>query len=418
MMSGLMRFETVPQHGAASRKDRDDRRRGSVAPTAKAGFVDRRNAGQRRALRARVAGREALSDPGGAERLDRGAEDLRVRAAFLLRARPRVVDDVGAELGARIRAVGIGRRQEELEALDVARRRPGADLHVPAADPPGARRDSDLVLSPVVPHRDAGDRSAVALVVAGLGRVRAAGVQGIRLMDRVVPVVGVRCRGAVPAAVLRAERRMIPLHAGVGDADDDALSRVAESTRGRELPRERRWARSPPRPAGPGPATPRERGRPVGSERRRGHRAREREPSPFSRRPPPRACSRGSGSGPSRHSRASLAATGACDSSARARSVSKTKRRRSVRSGILEAPDRSACSRKRTRNEARSPAARSRKIAGIDRRGRSGREPGRSEHDENSCHLFMVREEGFEPSRAFAHGILSPARLPVPPLSP
>src|SRR5712692_625010 len=28
-----------------------------------------------------------------------------------------------------------------------------------------------------------------------------------------------------------------------------------------------------------------------------------------------------------------------------------------------------------------------------------------------------MREEGFEPSRAFAHGILSPARLPVPPLS-
>jgi hypothetical protein len=28
-----------------------------------------------------------------------------------------------------------------------------------------------------------------------------------------------------------------------------------------------------------------------------------------------------------------------------------------------------------------------------------------------------VREEGFEPSRSFLHGILSPARLPVPPLS-
>jgi uncharacterized repeat protein (TIGR03803 family) len=29
----------------------------------------------------------------------------------------------------------------------------------------------------------------------------------------------------------------------------------------------------------------------------------------------------------------------------------------------------------------------------------------------------VVREEGFEPSRSFLHGILSPARLPVPPLS-
>src|ERR1700737_4833128 len=43
--------------------------------------------------------------------------------------------------------------------------------------------------------------------------------------------------------------------------------------------------------------------------------------------------------------------------------------------------------------------------------------PGSSTVDYRLSTALLVREEGFEPSRAFAHGILSPARLPVPPLS-
>src|ERR1700737_4514147 len=46
-----------------------------------------------------------------------------------------------------------------------------------------------------------------------------------------------------------------------------------------------------------------------------------------------------------------------------------------------------------------------------------GRAPRLSTIDCRLSTALLVREEGFEPSRAFAHGILSPARLPVPPLS-
>ena len=126
--------------------------------------------------------------------------------------------------------LGVGRRQEEFEALDVARRRPGADVHVPAADPARARRDADLVLSAVAPHGEAGHRRC-----RGPGRRRARASPSRRRSRG--PLHGPRrasCRRATPRrrpsrGTEGLERRMTPLHAGVGDADDDALSRVAES---------------------------------------------------------------------------------------------------------------------------------------------------------------------------------------------
>lgn len=68
---------------------------------------------------------------------------------------------------------------------------------------------------------------AVALVVAGKRRVRAAPVARDRGVNRVVPVVGVCGRGSVKAAVARLQGRVLPRDARIGDTNDDALPREA-----------------------------------------------------------------------------------------------------------------------------------------------------------------------------------------------
>src|SRR6185369_1428272 len=98
-------------------------------------------------------------------------------------------------------------RQEELHALQIAGGGAGSQIHVAAADPPGARRHADLV-GAVKADDGAHGVGAVALVIARLRIVVAAGAGPG--MDRVVPVVVMARRGAVPAAVGALERRVGP----------------------------------------------------------------------------------------------------------------------------------------------------------------------------------------------------------------
>src|SRR5262249_55191301 len=158
-----------------------------------------------------VAGRERHRDARRAHRVDGRVEHVGIGAALLRRTAPGVVDDVGGELRARVLVLRVRRRQEPLEALDVARRGAVADVHVSAADPTGARRDADragLVLADGEPR---GSR-AVALIVAGRGGVLAAGVQANVLVDGVVPVVvvGGARGGRVPAPVVLLQGGVVP----------------------------------------------------------------------------------------------------------------------------------------------------------------------------------------------------------------
>ena len=142
------------------------------------------------------------------------------------RAVPAVVHHVRPQRRVRVLVVEIRRRHEELEALRVGRRGAVALVHVPAADPLRARRDADLVPGAVVSDRRSRRVRAVRVVVAGHRAVRAA--DAAARVDRVVPVVVVVGRGAVPAPVVRLERVVRPAHPGVLVADHDSLPRVAE----------------------------------------------------------------------------------------------------------------------------------------------------------------------------------------------
>ena len=213
------------------------------------------------------------------------------------------------------------------------------------------------------------------------------------VVDRVVPVVGVRGRDAVQAAVLRLQRGMLPRESRVRVADDDALAREAA---GPELGRadlldvrldrrRRRGARARPRRSR---AAARSRGSPRRAGPRDARRAR-RASSPSAstsimltrkcgrtatpRRAAPRE--RGLRRAPPR-------------ASARRRRTRAARRDR----GSRRAADRSACSRKTTRTEARGGAA------------RSGDEPEHRQRDRRG------REQLSPASRLTAYCLLSGAR--------
>ena len=76
--------------------------------------------------------------------------------------------------------------------------------------------------SAVVANRGSNRVRAVTVIVAGLGRVRSA--EPAVAMNAVVPAVIVIRGRPVPSPIMILERRMIPSHAGVGPADDDALA--------------------------------------------------------------------------------------------------------------------------------------------------------------------------------------------------
>src|SRR5207253_7769981 len=123
----------------------------------------------------------------GSRVLDDGAQDVRIRATLARRTTPGVADDVRPEIRPGVRAAGVVRSKEELEALRVAGRRPVAPVHVPTGDPAGARRHADLVVAAVRPHRRTGDVRSVRAVVAGNERIRSARISGVRRVNRVVP---------------------------------------------------------------------------------------------------------------------------------------------------------------------------------------------------------------------------------------
>ncbi len=111
--------------------------------------VDRRRILNGAAVRAAVARRGLDEDAGGLcvldDRLERGR-----RTAFARRTRPAVVHHVRAERRVGVLTLEVGRCDEELEALRVGRRGAVPLIHVPAADPLRARRDTDLVTRSVV----------------------------------------------------------------------------------------------------------------------------------------------------------------------------------------------------------------------------------------------------------------------------
>ena len=87
-------------------------------------------------------------------------------------------------------------------------------VHVAACDPPGARRDADLVAGAVVADHRSGRVRAVAIVVERRGEV----------LDRVEPVEVVAGGTAGPAPVFPAKRRMGPLDPRVRRGHDDPLA--------------------------------------------------------------------------------------------------------------------------------------------------------------------------------------------------
>ena len=305
-----------------------------------------------------VPGREDGRDAGRAQVLDRRLQDVRRRAAFARRAVPGVGDDVGREVGIRILAGGVGRREEPLEALHVARRRSAALIHVPAADPLRAGSHADAGARAVVSDGDAGRRRSVSVVVAGCRSVRATGVSGAGVVHGVVPVVVMMRGRPVPAAIAGLQRRMVPLLTGVGVADDDSRARVAGGPDVRradhhEVPwlRGRRprgvWDRAGNRQ----PHRHRAR-RPRRARRRHGGRSPPRDP----RRRGRGSRSRSSRARPSRRAPRASRTSSACDRAAVSERRSKTNRPFARLPESCRAPERSACSA-RTIRKARSGAA-------------------------------------------------------------
>ena len=147
-------------------------------------------------------------------------------AALRGRATPGVGGEVGGPRRVRSRAVQPRGGEEELEALQVAGRGPVPLVHVAAADPPGPGGHAHLVSRAVVAQDRPHGVGAVAVVVAGLLGVVPAGPSAA--VDRVVPVVVVVRRGAVPPPVLALEGRVGPSVARVLAAHDDALPLVAQ----------------------------------------------------------------------------------------------------------------------------------------------------------------------------------------------
>ena len=166
--------------------------------------------------------------PGRAHGVHRGPEDV-LRAELVRRAGVRVADDVRAPVGIRVASLEIGGREEPLETLDVAARPARALVLVVARDPLRARRDADLVAGAVVADRGSHRVRAVrvgGVVVTRRLRVEPARVRAVAVdvgVHGVPPVVVVRDRRAVPAAVVRLQRGVVPRHAAVGVGVDDAL---------------------------------------------------------------------------------------------------------------------------------------------------------------------------------------------------
>jgi hypothetical protein len=136
----------------------------------------------------------------------------------------------------RIRVVAglVGGSDEELKALGVARRRAGVAIHIAATDPAGAGRNANLIPVAVVARGRAGRVGTVPEIVTRRGGVIAARIAN-RIVDRVMPVVIVVGGAAVPTAVMRLQRRMVPLHPGVLHRDDDALPRVSHGPHRRSV---------------------------------------------------------------------------------------------------------------------------------------------------------------------------------------
>src|SRR5688572_25474092 len=114
-------------------------------------------------------------------------------------------------IGVLAREVGGG--DHELEALGVCGRCAYALVHVAAADPLGAGSYAYLVTCAIVPDGGADGVGAVAVVIAGLLGVGAAGTAAA--VDGVPPVIVVVGGRAVPATILVLDSKVCPAYTSI-----------------------------------------------------------------------------------------------------------------------------------------------------------------------------------------------------------
>src|SRR5207247_110387 len=120
----------------------------------------------------------------------------------------------------------------ELHAFDVGAGTPGALIHVTAADKFGSGGNADLVPSAVITDANSHGVRAVAVVVRGAAQVEPGNVCAIAVdvvVDGVPPIVIMVSSRAVPTAIMRLERGVVPLDAGISVGVDDPLPREAAS---------------------------------------------------------------------------------------------------------------------------------------------------------------------------------------------
>ena len=175
-----------------------------------------------------IASRHHHENPGLVRIGDGFGQNARIGAAFRRRAAPGIDHHMRRQLRTRIAAIDSGRRQKPLQAVQVGGGRPVSRVHVAAADPARFRRHADLVRAGIIANRRAHRVGAVVVVIAGRGRSETAGRIECASGDGVAPVVIVAGDTAVPAPVLRAQRRMVPLVAGVLATDHHALAAITQ----------------------------------------------------------------------------------------------------------------------------------------------------------------------------------------------
>src|SRR5207244_6826065 len=115
------------------------------------------------------------------------------------------------------------RCKEPFHAFDVSGRCAIPPVHVTAANPPGARRHSDLIAHAVIANRSAYGMSAMPVVVAGERRIVTARVTDA-VVNGIMPIVIVIGVLSVPAAVVRFERVMGPALARISSSHRNSLT--------------------------------------------------------------------------------------------------------------------------------------------------------------------------------------------------
>src|ERR1019366_571700 len=182
--------------------------------------VDSRRLLNRGAVGTVIASGHCRENTCGAYRVHDALEGIG-RAAFTGRAGPGIVDGIRGLGRVSLAAVDWIRRNQELEALRVSRGGTIATrVHVAAGNPFCSRSYADLITLSVVANHLADREGAMAVGIDGHWRMVGGGV---------VPIVVVVHLLAVPATIMRFERRVVPLHSGIGSGNHQTFAMEAQS---------------------------------------------------------------------------------------------------------------------------------------------------------------------------------------------